>query len=258
MVKEEKILINGLEINYRVDGKSLKRGATSHILILHGWGSNSLKWVNVQKKLIKKGYKVIVLDMPGFGKSKKSKETWGLDEYRDFVNDFVNSLKLNKFYLIGHSFGGSTAIKYSIKYPRKVEKLFLITPSCVRVKTLRKKIFEEIASFLKIFSFLPFYYDLRRAFYKFVIKASDYIYVKAALKETYLKIISEDISPILKMVSIPVTIIWGDKDRITPLKDGILVNQEIKNSEMIIISNQGHNLHIEKPDILSEKILDNL
>ncbi len=251
-MREEKILINGLEINYRIIGEG------KPLLILHGWGSRSEKWERVGELLIKKGFKVIILDLPGFGKSQKLLVSWNLDEYCNFVEKFINFLGLDKFYLLGHSFGGGLSTKYSIKFPHKIEKLFLVASACIRRKTFKKNLLAKSSKVLKIFSFLPFYSLFRKAFYKFIVRKSDYLYTEGIMKETYLKIISEDLSNILSFISVQTIIIWGDNDDVTPLADGKFINQQIKNSKMIIIPGGDHDLEQKMPEILAEKILENL
>ena len=105
---------------------------------------------------------------------------------------------------------------------------------------------------------MPYYLLVRKAFYKFIIKKSDYIYTKGIMKETYLKIISEDLSCHLSFIKVPTVIIWGDKDESTPVKNAYFINQKIKNSKLVIISGAGHNLNQKEPEILVKEVLGNM
>ena len=241
--------IKGLTINYKVIGEGRP------LLILHGWGSNSEKWQKVANLLTENGIKVIIPDLPGFGESQKPTRAWGLADYCEFVQKFVESLNLEKFYLLGHSFGGAIAVKYSLKFPKKIEKLFLVGAACFRRKTLRKKLFYLISKILKIFSFLPFYSFLRKGFYRFVVRKSDYPYSEGIMKEIYLKIIKEDLSDVLAKVEVPTIIIWGEKDKVKTLEEGRLINREIENSKLEVIPGANHELHRKVPEKLSEVIL---
>jgi len=241
------MIIKGLKINYKIIGEG------KPLLILHGWGSNSEKWQRVAELLARKGFKVIVPDLSGFGQSQEPKQAWGLDDYCNFVEEFVKILGLEKFFLLGHSFGGALAIKLSLRIPEKIEKLFLVSASFRRRKKLKKRVFGVLAKTLKIFSFLPLYPYFKRGFYKFLLK-SDYPSTRGIMRKSYLKIIKEDLSDILNKIKIPAIIIWGEKDDITPLKHGRLLNEKIKESELVVLPAVGHNIRTEAPEKLTQII----
>lgn len=241
--------IKGLKINYKTLGEG------KPLLILHGWGSRSDNWQRVGELLAQKGIKVIIPDLPGFGRSQKPSIAWGLDEYCEFLQELVEFLNLERFYLLGHSFGGALAVKYSLKFPEKIEKLFLVSAACFRRKTPKKR-FLYILSKIFPSCFLSSSL-LRRAFYRFIVK-SDYPSVNGLMKEIYLKIIKQDLSDILSQVQVSTTIIWGEKDNITPIKDAHLINKKIKDSKLEIISNVNHDLNLKNPEELSKAIIKNL
>lgn len=254
---EKKILVNNLSINYKVFGGDKGKP----ILILHGWGSRSEKWHGVAELLEKEGIMVLVPDLPGFGESDEPKTAWNIDNYVEFVKDFSESFsELKKgFYLLGHSFGGAIASKFAIRYNQKVDKLFLVSASCIREKTFFKKVLYFFAKLIGIFSFLPYYQYLRKVFYKFIYKKSDYSYVSGVMKETYLRGISEDLSQKLFFVKVPTVIIWGDKDDLTPVTQAKIINKKIENSKLIIIEGADHNLgKKDQPEVLTKKILENI
>lgn len=243
---EQKAFIKNLEIYYKVIGEGEKT-----LLILHGWGSKSTAWQKTAELIAKKGVKVIIPDLPGFGKSNKPPYVWSLDEYCSFVKEFTDYLKLDKFCLLGHSFGGSLAVKISLRFPDKINKLFLVAAACIRKKTLKKRILFVISKIFKIFSFIPV---IKKAFYKFIVK-SDYPNIKGFMKKTYLNIIKEDLTDKLKNVIVPTTIIWGENDNVTSLKQGRLINSEIKKSKLIIIPKGAHDLERQMPETLANNIL---
>lgn len=256
-----KAIIKGLDINCKVIGggrTSLpalpdRQAGVRQVLILHGWGSNSEKWQGVGELLAEKGAKVIIPDLPGFGQSQEPSRAWNLDDYCGFVEEFVKYLNLEKFFLLGHSFGGETAVKYSLRFPEKIEKLFLIDASCIRTRDFRKKLLYIVSKIFKIFSFIPF---LRKAFYRFIVGKSDYLSTEGVMRDTYLKVIGEDLSAILSQVQVPTVIIWGEKDDITPLKDGYLIKEKIQNSRLEVIPRVKHNPHLESPEKLASLILE--
>lgn len=246
------ININGFKTNYQTFGEG------KPFLILHGWGSNHERWIGIAEEISSKGFQVIVPDLPGFGKSDALSFAWNMNNYLKWLEDFVKEIKISDFYLAGHSFGGALAVKLSIKHPQDVQKLFLISAASVRKKTNGKKALKNIAHIVKRLSFLPFYDIFRKAFYKFIIRRSDYPYVDGLMKDTFKNVISEDLAQFTGFIRVPTIIIWGDKDKSTPFEDAQFMNNKIKNSKLVVINGAGHALNKECPEVLANKILENI
>ena len=246
-------IIDGIKINYQVFGEG-----PSAFLILHGWGSNSDRWVAVAEQISQKGFRVIVPDLPGFGKSDMLPVAWNMNNYIKWLEDFVKEISIGDFYLMGHSFGGALAVKLTINHAQEVKKLFLVSAASVRKKTAKKSTFKNISKVAKKFSFLPFYDFFRKAFYKFIIVKSDYPYVEGVMKETFTNVISEDLAQFTGFIKTPTVIIWGDKDKSTPIDDAYFMNQKIKDSKLVVVKGAGHILNRECPEVLAEKILENV
>ncbi|MBX4201023.1 alpha/beta hydrolase [Candidatus Parcubacteria bacterium] len=257
---EKSVSIKNLNVNYKVFGEDLKEKTYKPMLILHGWPSSSDKWITVGELLERQNIKAIVVDLPGFGKSQEPSEAWNTDIYIEWVREFCDNVEDLKrdFYLAGHSFGGSLAAKFAVKYNQRLKGLFLISAACVRESTAGKKFYYRIAKMVKIFSFLPYYDLFRRAIYKFVIRKSDYPHVKGIMRETYLKVVSEDLSFRLVFIKIPTVIIWGDKDTSTPLSDAEFIKSKISDSKLIVLPGLKHSLQIEAPELLAQKIIENI
>ncbi|KKQ98712.1 MAG: Alpha/beta hydrolase family protein [Parcubacteria group bacterium GW2011_GWC2_39_11] len=252
-MKEENIVVKDLNINY------LKTGEGKPFLILHGWGSRKEKWQYVADILAEKGINVIIPDLPGFGKSEQPKIAWSLDNYCDFIVDFVNKIGVDKFYILGHSFGGAIAAKCDLRFPERIEKLFLVGAACYRRRLFKTRIFYIVSKALKIFSFIPGYFYLKKIFYRFIVK-SDYISTKGIMREIYLQLVNKDYpsESILSQIKDPTIIIWGEKDRITPMKDALLINKKIKGSILEILKKSGHSSYSDYPEELAKIIIKHI
>ena len=113
--------VKGLNINYICEGEG------DLVLLLHGWGSNITLFRGMIDTL-KTQYKVLAMDMPGFGESEEPKEPWCVDDYVDFVLEFLKDYNFDKITLLGHSFGGRVIIKLcSRELPFEVEKVIMVT-----------------------------------------------------------------------------------------------------------------------------------
>ena len=225
------------------------------ILILHGWGSCSKNWDQVRELLENKGYKIFIPDLPGFGNNPPPPHSWSLDDYVNWVEKYAQFTE--PFFLLGHSFGGSIATKFAIKNPEKIKKLFLIDTAGIRRKSRKKSLIKKTARFVKKLSFLPFFNFFRKAFYRFIIK-SDYPHTQGIMRDIYLNIIKQDISKDFSKITVPTIIIWGKKDKITPLTDAYYIKEQIKGAELEVLPGIRHNPHIKNPELLVKKILNYL
>ena len=108
------IVVNDVPIEY--DECSLH---DTTLLFIHGWAINKDYW-DEQKKYFCGKYKVVTLDLPGFGKSGKKRSNWSFEQYADDINEFIKAKKLKNVILIGHSMSGDILLLVDTKYPESV------------------------------------------------------------------------------------------------------------------------------------------
>lgn len=98
------------------------------LLLIHGLGSNAKGWIR-NIPVLAKNYRVIALDLPGYGKSDKGYYDYSMEFYAQVLKGFLLELNINKAVFVGHSMGGQIAITSALKNPEIVEKLVLISPA---------------------------------------------------------------------------------------------------------------------------------
>ncbi|MCG2689749.1 alpha/beta hydrolase [Candidatus Parcubacteria bacterium] len=236
------------------------------LIILHGWKSSSDKWQKVKTILEsqEQGIKVFALDLPGFKPENKLTKPWSLDDYVEWLaetrspqafRDWVSA----PFYLLGHSFGGRIALKFALKYPELLKGLVLVSSAGIKDKSLKAKILNLVAKIyhLSIFKKCPLCHIGRNFFYRFVLRRSDYLKTDndLNLKETMKMALKEDLLPLLPKIKTKTLLVWGDKDKLTPLKQGKLMQAKIPNSQLVILEGLSHTPYLENPKLLSQKIL---
>jgi len=234
----------------------------SPILILHGWGSSSKNWQKVKDSLEQKGYKVFVPDLPGFGEEPPPQKPCSVEDYADWVNQWAEKHNLSKFCLVGHSFGGGVAAVFAAKYHQKVEKLVLVSAAIVRQRTLKQYLFFLVSKIAATIFLLPPLSHFRLAAQKLLYRSigvKDYYRLvrklsTPAMKETFKKIIREDLRKHLPYISCPTLILWGEKDRLTPLSQARLIAENAPSFQLKILQGRGHALNLEAPEELAEKI----
>lgn len=231
------------------------------ILILHGWGSCAKNWQKVKEKLEEKGRRVYLPDLPGFGESAELKKTWSIDDYLDWVQEYRKKNKLSRFFLVGHSFGGGLAVKIAAFSPENIRGLILLAPKIRRQKTFRYYFILLLAKTGRAVFHVPFLASLRpfaRKILYSLVGSKDYYRLdtqKAVhMKETFNSIVKMDVASLLPRIKVPTLIVWGDKDRLTPLKDAYFANQRIAGSRLEVVRNGRHGLNLEMPEMLAEKI----
>ena len=145
---------------------------------------------------------------------------------------------------MGHSFGGAVAVKFSLIYPGYASKLILVSASAVRQPRYKLMLIKKIADFIK-----PMLSEKSRKYILKLLKLdkTDYAQIESPqLKETFKKIISEDLAPYLIQIKTPTLVIWGENDKITPLGEGKIIAETIPGAKLIIIKNAGHFAFLEK------------
>lgn len=99
------------------------------VVLLHGKNFSGAYWEQTARDLLKEGYRVIMPDQVGFGKSSKPKTFAYTFQYLSkLTQDVLNHLKIKKYLLVGHSMGGMLAMRMSIMYPENIKKLVLVNP----------------------------------------------------------------------------------------------------------------------------------
>lgn len=228
------------------------------ILILHGWGVSGKKYKVVTDILQEKGYTVFAPDLPGFGDTKLLKKEMSVDDYVNFVKNFISIKKLSNIILIGHSFGGRVAIKLSASHDPRIAGLILTGSAGIKPKlAFPKRLVMYVAISLGELFRYPFLYwiknKVRKTLY-FIIGEWDY-YRAGDLRETFKRVISEDLISYLHNITIPTLLVWGREDRIIQLSYGKKMNELITNSTLVVVPDRGHKLPYEDPKAFATTIL---
>jgi pimeloyl-ACP methyl ester carboxylesterase len=97
-------------------------------ILFHGKNFGGYYWTNVIKALTQKGYRVIVPDQIGFGKSSKPFIHYSFHAFARYNKKLLDTLGIQKVTVLGHSMGGMLATRFSLMYPEMIDQLFLEDP----------------------------------------------------------------------------------------------------------------------------------
>ena len=175
-----KINVKDLEINYVQYGKG------KDIVLLHGWGQN-IEMMRPIGDNFSDRFRITILDLPGFGESEEPKEKWNIQKYSEMLEEFIEKLEIKKPIMIGHSFGGRLAIRYSADHP--ITKLVLFGSPCIRIQ-------EELPITVKILKSLKQIPGLNNIgeYMKKYIGSRDYKAASPIMRQTLVEVVNDDLS----------------------------------------------------------------
>lgn len=276
-------------LNLKVQGQDLQMSYMDvkpsqyngkNIVLLHGKNFNGAYWETTIKALTKEGYRVIVPDQIGFGKSTKPLHFhYTFQQLARNTKELLDTLNIDKTVILGHSMGGMLATRFALMYPETTEKLVLENPIGLEDWKLKvpykpvewwyanelKKSYEGIKNYQ-----LVNYYDNKwKEDYDQWVNLlagwtlnSDYKRIAWNAALTYDMIFTQPVVYEFEKIKVPTLLIIGTRDRTAlgkPLVSeevrntmglydtlGKTTKQKIKNAQLVEIENIGHLPHIEK------------
>lgn len=201
------------------------------ILLLHGWNDDNYTsmtkskdaWHNRKKFVdeLSKEYDIYKLNFPGFCGEKEPKQSeWNLEDYANYVKEYLDNSNLKVDYILGYSFGGAVAVEYASMFDNK-QKLILVSPAIIRNYKKTIKFIKTPKCFRKIRN------SLRNSYLKYIIKNEYIIHGTKFLNNSYQNIVRVNLINQLEQLNpYNITIIYGTKDN--------MVNPEYINNNINI------------------------
>ena len=213
------------ELNYKIIGSGIE------ILFIPGWNDTLNHFLPLATKM--KGCKFILIDLPNQGDSKPYNNKLEMNDYIILINEFLNKNNLNPKIIIGHSFGGKLAFLYGLKY--KIDKLVLVAPSLIKNKSL--KTYFKIYKY-KLLKNLKKELNLNLNLSKYGSK--EYLNQKGINKQNFIIATNNYYKKDLNKLNTDTLLYYGKLDKVTPIKEGKIINKRIKNSQLIIDKEGDH------------------
>ena len=245
--------IDGMQVHYRVEGKGIP------IVLIHGTGASLHTWDDWTLKL-KENYQVIRMDLPAFGLTGPNKSgDYSIEQYTQFLEEFVVKMKLDSMFLAGNSLGGNIAWNYASKNPEKVQKLILVDASGLPTNKPQPWIFKMAKTpvLSKLFLYITpksIIEDNLKQVYEDDTKISDALITrfhdmalregnrKAFVDRAKIDFTTSEASKKeqLQNIQTPTLLIWGAKDTWIPLDNGKRMDALLPNSKLVVLQNSGH------------------
>lgn len=235
-----KILVDNININYEVHGEG------KDVIVLHGWGADIRAIKPVADALAGK-FRVWLIDLPGFGQSDLPPEDWDVYSYADFVKKFADILGIINPILIGHSFGGRLSIILAAKKLINPPKIILVDSAGIKprhgidyyCKVYTYKLMKRIAALMGKLS-KPLEEKIKGKF-----GSSDYKNANPLMRAVMVRVVNEDLTYLLKDISCPTLLFWGEKDDATPLSDAKKMEKLIPDAGIVTATGCGHYSYID-------------
>ena len=257
------------------------------VILFHGKNFNGYYWKDVIKALAEKGYRVIVPDQAGWGRSDKPNIHYSFHMLADNSRKLLESLHVKSVIVIGHSMGGMLATRFTLMYPSMVEKLVLENPigledykTFVPYKPLDSLFANESkATYESYKKYQQGYYPQWKPEYEQYVKAQAGPLYKPGFEKTawanaltYQMIYEQPVVYEFKNISVPTLLIIGQADRTIVGKKmlteeqknkygqypelGKKIHAEIKDSKLVELEGVGHIPHVQELDKFKKALFD--
>jgi 2,6-dioxo-6-phenylhexa-3-enoate hydrolase len=260
-----------LQVHYNDAGQ----GET--VIMLHGGGPGASGWSNFNRNIdafVEKGYRVILLDCPGFNKS----DTIMVTDSRGLVNaravkGLMDVLGIERAHLVGNSMGGITSLSFALAYPERIGKQILIGPGGLGPSLFQAMPMEGIKLLFNLYRD-PTLENLKRMIQVFVYDPSritdDLLagrHANMMRNPVHLKnftdsfdkdpsTLMKDMSPRLGEIKADTLVTWGRDDRFVPLDHGIKLVWALPNAQLHVFSKCGHWAQWEHAGAFNRLVLD--
>lgn len=256
------------------------------VVLLHGKNFNGYYWKDVIPVLANQGYRVIVPDQIGWGRSDKPIIHYSFHLLAKNTALLLDALGVNKIILIGHSMGGMLATRFAILYPERVEKLVLEDPigledykRFVPYRTTKELTAGELkATYESYKKYQQSYYPAWKPEYEQYVKAQAEVLTDPAFPIiakvnalTYQMIYEQPVCYEWDRLSMPTLLITGLEDRTVVGKDqlteeqkkvygnypvlGKKTKQQIPNAKLVELPGVGHIPHVQETELFCSQVL---
>ncbi|NLD51709.1 MAG: alpha/beta hydrolase [Clostridiales bacterium] len=226
------------------------------VLLLHGWG----KAVTLERhlapiaRLLQGDCRVTALEFPAHGQTGKPRETWGVEQFALWTEAAMAALSLNQVTLVAHSFGGRIALWLAANRPWLIKRLVLTggaglrRPQSEQEKEAAQR-YQQQRQKLEKLKRLPLVGSVASAVQRRLRdsrSSADYLEADEDMKATFVRIVNEDLGPLLPLVKAPTLLIWGELDEATPLWMAQRMEREIPDAALIPFAGRGHFAYLEE------------
>ncbi len=259
--------------NISLHYRQWKEDSAEGILLVHGFAGSTFSWRYTAPALAAEGYRVIAVDLPGFGLSERSLDFTPTAEKRAaLLWKLLESLEPDAdWHLVGHSMGGGVVSAMALQNPGQVKSIsmaagavpdagrgrfswaFYYPPLQRTIRHLATRVLlseENVQNALaSAYGRMPAETELEGYYRPLLIENTDAALVEM-LKSREKSLLNE-----IKTLHIPVLLIWGEEDAWVQLEAGYNLDILLPDSQLVVIPGEGHCPMETKPDEFNSTLL---
>lgn len=240
------------------------------IFLIHGWPLSHRMFEYQLPSLLANGYRIIMIDLRGFGKSDFTYYGYNIDQFATDLSYVIRALKLDNFTLLGFSVGGAIATRYMNIYKGiGVNKLCLVSaavPSYSKTLTnpygqniedtdnLIKLGYNDRTALNEYFGNLFFYNKSSKSFINYIQNISDFSSSIGQI-QTLISLRNENCFNDLKHINVKTGIFHGKEDKICSFEMAKIVKANIYNSKLFPFENAGHGVFYDSKDLFNDTLI---
>lgn len=226
----------------------LRRGEGKDLVFLHGYLSCKESFYP-QIGYFSRHFRVTAPDFPGFGKSDRIPAAWSVGDYADWLEGFFKEQGIVFPYVIAHSFGGRVALKCLAR--GLIDRAVLTgCAGIVKKRTMAYRI--RVGGYRLVKRVAPRFAEAH-------FGSREYRSLSPLMRESYKKIVNEDLREEAGRIARPVLYLYGERDKETPLSSGRILHECTAGSKLAVFKGCGHFAHLEEPllfNLAAEEFLD--
>ncbi|MGO9321687.1 MAG: alpha/beta fold hydrolase [Solirubrobacteraceae bacterium] len=272
------LVIDGQPVN-TIELDAGRDAASQPLVFIHGLSGCWANWLE-QLPVLAAEHRVVTLDLPGFGYSPMPAGQITISGYARLLDRLLGELEIDAAAVVGNSMGGFIAAELAISFPQRVERLVLISaagisttghPGSMRAVPVIRRLETVLA-----------------ASGAWVASKSETVARRARLREALLNVVTRhpsrlpaalaaeqlrgagkpgflqgleavlhyDIRERLPEIACPTLIVWGDGDRLIPVRDADVFAELIPDSRKVIFEDTGHMAMLERPAAFNALLKD--
>ena len=235
------VQVGPYRVHYLAEGKA--EGPT--VVLVHGLGGSAEEWSNEAPYLVNAGFRVYMLDLPGYGRSEKPEDfSYSVRDEASVVAGFIDAAGLKQVDLGGSSMGGWIVQLVAVRHPERVRRLMLFDAAGIYEKPAwETRLFTPIsaAELDQLDALLmPHPPNVPGFVARDILRESSrhaWVIHRAVGSMLTGQDTTDNLLPGLRM---PVLIVWGAEDKITPLSQGERIHQLVPQSQLEVFAGCGH------------------
>lgn len=247
--------VSGLEAYYVAPLGLPTSTSDQLVLLVHGAGGSSRHWEPVLEAGFPAGIFPVAIDLPGHGASGGTVLN-SVAAIADFLDAFLDALKIQSpVSYVGHSAGGLLGIQFALSYPKRVDRLVLIsTSACIQLHPdfLEQALTGNWDYAMLQQSFAP---SIPEPIQQIVLDEFQHLRFDAAASD-FMDLSSVDLRDALPALQLPTLIITGDDDVIISPRKSTLLQRSLPNSTLVIVPGAGHYVTVEQAETVAIALSD--